>query len=118
LAHAFLCEYGYKRLKLAQLLGRLGIFLSHLQADEDRPAVVAQLDWSAIRERRRVWASTAQRAVRALAEELRWQAAQIELRCAAPAEVKRHQGRLPRPKRVVPRVISDCHASEGRSENK
>ena len=28
LAHAFLCEYSYKRLRLAQLLGQLGIFLT------------------------------------------------------------------------------------------
>jgi hypothetical protein len=28
LAHAFLWEYGYKRLKLAQLLGQLGVFLT------------------------------------------------------------------------------------------
>jgi hypothetical protein len=29
LAHAFLCEYSYKRLKkLAQLLGQLGVFLT------------------------------------------------------------------------------------------
>jgi hypothetical protein len=28
LAHAFLWEYSYKRLKLAQLLGQLGVFLT------------------------------------------------------------------------------------------
>jgi hypothetical protein len=28
LAHVFLCEYSYKRLELAQLLGQLGIFLT------------------------------------------------------------------------------------------
>ena len=28
LAHAFLWEYSYKRLKLAQLLGQLGVFLA------------------------------------------------------------------------------------------
>jgi hypothetical protein len=28
LTHAFLWEYSYKRLKLAQILGRLGIFLT------------------------------------------------------------------------------------------
>jgi hypothetical protein len=28
LAHAFLREYSYKRLKLAQLLGQLGVFLT------------------------------------------------------------------------------------------
>ena len=38
LAHAFLWEHSYKRLKLAQLLGQLSIFLSHLasSASESR----------------------------------------------------------------------------------
>ena len=29
LAHAFMWEHSYKRLKLAQLLGQLGFFLTH-----------------------------------------------------------------------------------------
>jgi hypothetical protein len=32
LAHAFLWEYSYKRLKLAQLLGQLGVFLTRTRA--------------------------------------------------------------------------------------
>ena len=34
LAHAFLWEYSYKRLKSAQLLGQLGAFLTLVAADE------------------------------------------------------------------------------------
>ena len=42
LNHAFLCRYSYKRLKFAQLLGKLGVFLtlgrsSHFQAPRRYP---------------------------------------------------------------------------------
>jgi hypothetical protein len=36
LAHAYLCEYGYTRLTLAQLLGQLGIFLTWWTASPGR----------------------------------------------------------------------------------
>ena len=41
LAHAFLWEYSYKRLQLAQLLGQLGVFLTlHRSIASSRPCVV------------------------------------------------------------------------------
>ena len=41
LAHAFLWECSYKRLKLAQLLGQLGVFLT--QRRQNFPAVLAEV---------------------------------------------------------------------------
>ena len=44
LAHALLWEYGYKRLKLAQLLGRHGVFLTWgLSTSIRPPAASAEL---------------------------------------------------------------------------
>jgi hypothetical protein len=41
LAHAFLWGYSYKRLKLAQLLGRLGVFLTKCRYDWKRAQLIA-----------------------------------------------------------------------------
>jgi hypothetical protein len=41
LARAFMWEYSYKRLELAQLLGQLGVLLTNLLAGERRPKLHA-----------------------------------------------------------------------------
>jgi hypothetical protein len=54
LAHAFLSEYGYKGLKLAQLLGQLGVFLTRTgcrnSSEIDEAAIVMPRSCSSSRE--------------------------------------------------------------------